>query len=450
MEVKIRNRSRLMQFLATVLCLSLVWAYAQLEWNVPQGAQRSLVQSRGTITSSDGKVLAQSMDGKRVYPQGRLAGQVLGMMGTTNGLEGLEYAYDRNLASGQDLRLTINTSVQAAAESALSKAVPEHQAEYGSVVVMETRTGRVLAAASYPPFDPNTWRDFPLDARRNRPFLDVYEPGSVIKGLVVAAAINEGMITPKTTFDTPMRRHVGGRWGSVINDSVQHPPTLTTQQVLRYSSNVGMSHIVEPFKPEKLRNYLTNFGFGTYPDMPVVPAATGQLQPLRKWDDLVRVTSSFGQGMSTTTLQLASAYNALANDGLFLPPQLVEGVAGSGERREILRPDVARTTRNMLQAVIEEGIPHQAGIKGYALGGKTGTAQVVIDGRYSSTIYNSVFTGFFPVDAPRMTVVVMVHGAKIGHHGSMLAAPIFREISAEVLSHWGAVPKIEAPRTTEK
>lgn len=450
MEVKIRNRSRLMQVLATLMFLTLVYAYAQLEWNVPQGAQRSLVQSRGTITSSDGKVLAQSMDGKRIYPQGHLAGQVLGMMGTTNGLEGLEYAYDRSLASGQDLRLTINTSVQAAAESALGKAVPKHQAEYGSVVVMETRTGRVLAAASYPAFDPNSWRDFPLEARRNRPFLDVYEPGSVVKGLVVAAAINEGMITPKTTFDTPMRRHVGGRWGSVINDSVQHPPTLSTQQILRYSSNVGMSHIVEPFKPEKLRGYMTDFGFGIYPDMPVVPAATGQLQPLRKWDDLVRVTTSFGQGMSTTTLQLASAYNALANDGLFLPPQLVEGVAGSGERREVLRPEVARTTRNMLQAVIEEGIPHQAGIKGYELGGKTGTAQVVVDGRYSSTIYNSVFTGFFPVDAPRMTVVVMVHGAKIAHHGSMLAAPIFREISAEVLSHWAAVPKPEAPKTPEK
>ena len=128
----------------------------------------------------------------------------------------------------------------------------------------------------------------------------------------------------------------------------------------------------------------------------------------------------------------------------------IEGVTGGGERREILRPEVARTTRRMLQAVIEEGIPTQAGVKGYAVGGKTGTAQVVVDGRYSSTIYNSVFTGFYPVDAPQITVVVMVHGAKLGHHGSMLAAPIFREITTDVLSNWGAAPKLEAPSTTEK
>ncbi|MDV6373729.1 peptidoglycan D,D-transpeptidase FtsI family protein [Deinococcus arenicola] len=450
MEVKIRNRSRMMRVVAAVLFLGLMWAYAQLEWNVPQGVKRTLVQARGTITSSDGKVLAQSVNGQRTYPQGRLAGQVLGMMGTTNGLEGLEYAYDSSLQAGKNLKLTLNTGVQAAAESALSKAIPVHEAEYGSVVVMETRTGRVLAAASYPAFDPNHWRDYPLDARRNRPFLDVYEPGSVIKGLVVAAAMNEGLTTPKTTYDTPMRRFVGGRWGSTINDAVEHPTTLTTQQILRYSSNVGMSHIVEPFKADNLRDYLLNYGFGRYPDMPVVPAATGQIQPLRNWDDLVRATNAFGQGISTTTLQLASAYNALANDGLYLSPQLIEGVAGSEPAREIVRPEIARTTRTMLQAVIEEGIPTQAGVKGYDIGGKTGTAQVVVDGKYSSTIYNSVFTGFYPVSAPQLTIVVMVHGAKLDYHGSMLAAPVFREITTDVLSAWGAAPRVEVPRTTEK
>ncbi|MFC4639536.1 peptidoglycan D,D-transpeptidase FtsI family protein [Deinococcus hohokamensis] len=441
MEVKIRNRSRIMQLIALMMFLTLVWAYAQLEWGVPQGVKRTVVQARGSILAADGKVLAQSVDGKRVYPQGKLAGQVVGMMGTTEGLEGLEFAYNRSLESGQNLRLTLDTRMQASAEAALSSAVPRHKAEYGSVVVMETRTGRVLAAASYPPFDPNRWREFSQDARRNRPFLDVFEPGSIVKGLVVAAAMNEGLTTPTTQYDTPMRRYVGGRWGSTIGDAVDHPPVLSTQLVLRYSSNVGMSHIVEHFPSEKLYGYLSRYGFGQDVSLPTVMTATGRLQPLRNWGDLVRATNAFGQGMSSTTLQVAAAYNTLANDGRYVSPRLVEG-AGGVERRDVLRPEVARSTRNMLQFVVEEGIPTQAGIKGYALAGKTGTAQVVVGNRYSNTIYDSTFAGFFPADAPRVTVAVMVHGAKIGHHGSQLAAPIYQDIAADIISRWGSAPAL--------
>lgn len=440
MEVKIRNRSRVMQFIATLMFLSLVWAYAQLEWGTPQGVKVKLLQARGSIVSADGKVLARSVGDRRLYPQGQLAGQVLGILGKSQGLEGLEYAFDRELAAGQDLKLTINTGIQAVAEAALARAVPKHQAKYGSVVVLDTRTGKVLAAASYPPFDPNNWRPYSQEARRNRPFLDVFEPGSTIKGLVVAAAVNEGLTTPGTSYSTPMRRHVGGRWGSVINDAVDHPPSLTTQGILRYSSNVGMSHIVEPFTPQKMRDYLTAYGFGTYVNMPTVPSAKGSLQPLRRWDDLVRATNAFGQGMSSTVLQLAAAYNALANDGTYVSPRLIEGTAG--ERRTVLRPETARITREMLRKVIEEGIPGMAGIKGYEIAGKTGTAQVVVDGRYSSTLYDSVFAGFFPSTAPRVTVAVMVHGAKHDYHGAQLAAPIFKDISTEVLSVWGAAPSL--------
>ncbi|WP_309573117.1 penicillin-binding protein 2 [Deinococcus sp.] len=439
MEVKIRNRSRVMQFIATLLFLSLVWAYAQLEWGTPQGVSRATVQSRGSIISADGKVLARSVGQKRVYPQGRLAGQVVGMMGTTEGLEGLEYAFNPQLAAGQDVRLTLDTGIQAAAEGALARAVPEHQAEYGSVVVLDTQTGAVLAAASYPPFDPNAWRSYAQGDRRNRPFLDVFEPGSTIKGLIVAAALNEGLTTPETQYNTPMRRHVGGRWGSTINDAVQHPATLTTQGILRYSSNVGMSHVVEPFAADRMRGYLSKYGFGAYVDMSAVPSATGSLQPLRRWDELVRATNAFGQGMSSTVLQLAAAYNTMANDGTYVSPRLIAG-AVAGERRPVIRPDTARLTRSMLRKVIEEGIPGMAGIKGYEIAGKTGTAQVVVDGRYSSTVYDSVFAGFFPSTAPRVTVAVMVHGAKLHYHGAQLAAPIFKDISTEVLSRWAAAP----------
>lgn len=442
MEVKIRNRSRFMQILALGMFLSLVWAYAQLEWGLPHAVKRNVVQSRGSILAADGSVLARSVNGKRVYPQGVLAGQVLGMMGDTEGLEGLEAAYNRPLEAGENLKLTLDLRTQAAAEAALAAGVKEHNGQYGSVVVMETRTGRILAAASYPPFDPNNWRNFSAETRRNRPFLDVYEPGSTIKGLIVAAAVNEGLTTPTTTYSTPMERHVGGRWGSVIHDAVDHPSVLTTKEVLRYSSNVGMSHIVQDFPSEKVRGYLNDYGFGQDVQIPVVSTATGRLQPLRKWDDLVRVTSAFGQGMSSTTLQLAGAFNTLANDGLYISPRLIEGAA-EGERREVLKPEAARETRAMLQAVISEGISKSAGIKGYALAGKTGTAQVSLGAKgYSSSLYDSVFAGFFPADAPRVTVTVVVHGATTNYHGSMLAAPIYKKIAASVISNWAAAPQL--------
>ncbi|GAA5502037.1 peptidoglycan D,D-transpeptidase FtsI [Deinococcus xinjiangensis] len=441
MEVKIRNRSRLMQFLALFMFVSLVWAYAQLEWGLPHAVKRNVVQSRGTIYAADGSVLARSVGGKRMYPQGTLAGQVLGMMGDTEGLEGLEAAYNRSLEAGENLKLTLDPRTQAAAESALAAGVKAHNGQYGSVVVMETLTGRVLAAASYPEFDPNHWRDYSAETRRNRPFLDVYEPGSTIKGLVVAAALNEGLTTPTTTYSTPMQRHVGGRWGSTIHDAVDHPSVLTTKQVLRYSSNVGMSHIVQDFDSAKLRDYLSNYGFGQDVQMPVTATATGRLQPLRKWDDLVRVTNAFGQGMSSTTLQLAAAYNTLANDGLYVAPRLIEG-ASAGERREVLKPETARETRSMLEAVITEGIHNAAGLDGYALAGKTGTAQVSLGAQgYSANLYDSVFAGFFPADAPRVTVTVVVHGATTNYHGSMLAAPIYKKVAASIISNWAAAPK---------
>ncbi|WP_291431153.1 penicillin-binding protein 2 [Deinococcus sp.] len=441
MEVKIRNRSALMRVLALGLFLTLVWAYAQLEWGVPQTVRSSVVQARGPIVASDGKVLATSVNGKRVYPQGSIAGQLVGMMGTTDGLEGLEAAYNGPLSAGKPLKLTLDTQVQASAEAALAKAVPEHQGEYGTVVVLETRTGRVLAAATYPPFDPNVWRRYDQATRRNRAFVDNFEPGSTVKALVVAAAMNEGLTTPETVYDTPMRRFVGGRWGSTIGDVVPHPSSLSTQGILRYSSNVGMSHVVEHFPMESMREYLQQYGFGREVSMPVIPTASGQLQPLPRWNELVRATNAFGQGISSTTLQLAAAFNTLANDGQYISPRLVEG-AGGVERREVVQPEVARTTRRLLQTVITEGIPTKAGIKGYNLAGKTGTAQTVdARGRYSATVFDSVFAGFFPAESPRVTIAVMVHAAKVEYHGSQLAAPIFKEISADVLSGWAAAPQ---------
>ena len=440
MEIKIRNRSRIIQVIALIAFMSLVWAYAQLEWGLPQNVKRAVLQSRGSIVTESGAALARTVDDKRVYPQGKLAGQLLGMMGATDGLEGLEAAYNGPLSAGQNVVVTIDPAIQAPAEALLAKGVTGHGGEYGSVVVMEVRTGKILAAASYPSFDPNAWKGTSPESRRNRPFIDRFEPGSTVKGLSVAAALNEGLTTPTTTYSTPMKRYIGGRWGHTIGDAVAHPGVLNTQGILRYSSNVGMSHIVENFPSEKLRDYFSAFGFGQEVDLPTVVTGTGSLQPLRNWDDLVRTTNSFGQGVSVTPLQLAAAYNALANDGRYVSPRLVQGEA-PGVSRDVVRPDSARTIHTLLRNVIQDGgISKAAGIKGYDLAGKTGTAQVATRSGYSATLYDSVFAGFFPAEAPRITIVVMVHGAKRNYHGSMLAAPIYRDVASAIISKWAALP----------
>ena len=366
---------------------------------------------------------AQKGEVKRVYPQGKLAGQIIGMMGDTDGLEGLEAAFNTQLSAGQNVTVTLDPVIQATAETVLARGVKDHQGEYGSVVVMEVRTGKILAAASYPPFDPNTWKSSTPEARRDRPFIDRFKPGSTIKGITVTAALNDGLTTASTLYDTPMHRFVGGRWGSTINDAVAHPLKLNTQGILRYSSNVGMSHIFKNFPNERLYAYFKAFGFGQDVDMPSVITASGTLQPLRRWDTLVRTTNAFGQGMSATLLQLSAAYkHARQRWALRLA---APGGRRSGRREPQCGPGgLSRTIHTLLRNVVKDGIPGAAGIKGYELAGKTGTAQVAVNGGYSSTLFDSVFAGFFPADAPRITITVMVHGAKERYHGSMLAAPL--------------------------
>lgn len=436
MEIKLRNRSRLMLAFTLLAFLLLVGAYAQLELRLPQAFAVSPAVTRGSILAADGSVLAKTVAGRRVYPQGEVGGQLVGFLGTDGGLEGVEATYQDRLARGEPVALTIDPKFQAVAESVLARWVKERQGDYGSVVALDVRSGRVLAAASYPPFNPNDWRRYGPASRRNRPFLDVFEPGSTIKGLVVAAAINEGLTTPNTAYQAPMRRAIGR---NVIHDAVQHPGVLTTAQVLRYSSNVGMSHIVENFGPQSMYGYLSAYGFGQAVALPSVYTETGQLQPWRRWSDIVRATNAFGQGMSGTPLQLAAAYNTLANDGTYVTPQLVAGEA-AGPTRRVLAPQSARAVRAMLRAAIDQQIPHAAGIPGYSLAGKTGTAQVAQPGGYSSTLFDSVFAGFFPAEQPRVTLAVMVHGAREGYHGSMLAAPIYRDIAAELYAQWAYPP----------
>jgi cell division protein FtsI (penicillin-binding protein 3) len=415
----------------TTVCVS----FAGLSFHLPQPVRKQMFVPRGRILSADGVVLAGNGHSGRVYPGGRLSGPLLGFMGKDGGLEGLEASQNDVLARGTDLHLTLDTRIESMAESQLQSAIQAHQAQSGSVVVLDTATGQVLALASASSEDltapagssPANWRD--------RAAASTFEPGSEMKALTVAALIDRGLATPNTVLDTPMRRKLPG---ATIHDAVPHPAHLTTAGVLRYSSNVGISRLVERLGPQGLHDALKSFGIGQGVRAFAVPAAAGRLNDWHRWGLLDAATNGFGQGITTTTLEFAAAFNTIANDGMYIAPSLLAGQQGTPHR--VIQVTTARTVQHMLYRVVRDGIPQAARLPGYQLAGKTGTAQVVVNGRYSPDVYVSTFSAFFPAGHPRFTVSVMVRGAKLKYQGSELAAPLVRNIASELASVESLVP----------
>ncbi|GAA5512293.1 putative peptidoglycan D,D-transpeptidase PbpC [Deinococcus carri] len=420
---------------------SLAVALAKLTTPPLPAPSRATPAVRGRLLSADGQILASGPLQQRQYPHGPLAAQVVGFVGASGGLEGIERGFNDRLERGERLTLTLDTRVQATVEQVLMDAIVRTEAQFASAIVMETRTGNLKAVASVPGFDPTTWQKAAPDRWRNRAMLDEYEPGSVVKALTVAALLNEGRTTPDTTYDTPMWRRYAG---ATINDIVPHPGRLKTRQILRYSSNVGMTRLVERVPPTVLHRYFTAYGFGQ-PVRLGLPAGDGLLRDPEDWDPLAQATMSFGQGLTVTTLQLVAAFNVIANSGRYLAPRLIVGAPVVS--RTVLSEATAASLREMLHGVIDDGIKTKAELPGYHVGGKTGTAQVAVNGRYSSEVFSSTFGGFVPADRPLFTVAVMVRGAKREYQGSQLAAPIFRDVTSALLSLYAIRPEVE-PRTT--
>ena len=446
------------------------WSFAIHQTALPSEPLVASSKTRGRIMLRDGTVLAESYrpkrdksdplpDLQRAYPLGRLAGHLIGFKGKDKGLSGLEIFEEARLKAGQDLVLTIDPVSQAAAEAALERVRVKQQAQGASVVILEAGTNRVLAMANAPSFNPasiDLRRGLPNDIEnlwQNRATRRVFEPGSTTKALIAAALIDAGKATPESTIYAPMSRRVGRH---IINDvlprrnpdgsKIDHP-TLT--QILRYSSNVGISTMAEKMGPQKTFNYLSHFGFGSRTELNGAPGRAGVLRDWNDWKPVDFATATFGQGISTTALGLATAFSVLTNDGLLIPPKLIEG-GPELEGKRVISSTAATQTRAMLKTAVEEGIPWAATIKGYCIGGKTGTAQVAVNGRYSQDVYDALFVGFFPCDAPKVTMVVEVLGPKKQNHGSQVAAPAFREIAEEVLAAWGIAPGKDGSKTGVK
>ncbi len=387
---------------------------------------------RGNLYAEDGTPLALTLEGERFYPLGESMSQLLGFgeRGGSRGLEGLEKDLDGLLSQGRAVTLTLDPRVQAMAEKALWEGVRMSRAEFGSLVAIAP-DGRILAVANGPPFDPTAPRRSPSQdiSWRNHAFLVPLEPGSTMKALTAAMLLQEGLATLATPVDAPMARRVDG-W--TINDILPHPPRLTLKEVLKYSSNVGISTLAERLSKKIFYQYMEKLHLTDPKPLEGVRVARPLYEPPEAWSRAAYANHAFGQGFLVTPLHLAAAFNALV-DGSYHRPRLFPE---EDQAEPVFSPEVARTLR---QALVEIAVP-KAILSGYALGGKTGTAQVVIRGRYSREVYTAWYAGFVPADKPLATVVVSLYHPKGQIHGAQVAAPVFRSFASSFLAYKGVRP----------
>jgi cell division protein FtsI (penicillin-binding protein 3) len=391
------------------------------------------VPERGRIVARDGTIFAEGPAEQRKYPQGTLAAHVIGFSGKLQkagnyGLEGLELTKDTFLQTPHDVVITLEPNIQAIVQEELKRTITNFGAENGTVVILESKTGRILAAASYPEFDPNTQSAVSnRDAISNKAFLNPYEPGSVMKPFVVASLLQSGKLTLDTMVDTPMKFRVGDK---TFEDVAKHETKLNPWDILRYSSNSGMINMsLEYFSPNDLYGWLDHIGFGHTVNTPSIYTRPGVL-PSTPWVQQDQAARTIGQSVSTTTLQLAAMYNIFANDGIYLTPYLVEGDV-LPEPRRVFSSEVATTMRQMLEYVVHQN-EHLSKIMPRELdvAGKTGTADSydTRQGKYVDD-YTLSFAGFFPANNPTVTMVVSVQRPTKATMSTYVSAPLFGTIA---------------------
>jgi cell division protein FtsI (penicillin-binding protein 3) len=339
---------------------------------------------------------------------------------------------------GAQVELTIDASLQQVTESELATAVVARRAQAGTAVVMDPFTGEILALANVPSIDPNDFGSGAVDRRRNRVIADSYEPGSTFKGIVAAAALEAGVVQPEDRVYCEKGNLAVGR--RVVHD---HDPYgwLSFADVVKHSSNIGMGKVGERLGAARLAAAITAFGFGTPTQIDLPGEVAGILRPHTEWARINLITTSFGQGISVTAIQLLRAYAAIANGGQLMRPYVVRRVVAADgtllrENRPMVvgRPistETARVVTDLLRGVVDGGTGTQARIDGVAVAGKTGTAQKVDGktGRYSPRDRMSSFIGFVPADAPRFVILVVVDSPRTATYGGLVAAPVFRRIA---------------------
>ena len=428
--------------------------------------RRKLDSTRGEKISRLGiEGVDTVVEPRRTYPQGSLASQVLGSVGTDNyGLSGLEQAHEETLHGtdgkrkvvkdatgkpvsivdveraelGEDLRLTIDAAIQERTEAVLSEVGQLYRPRGATAVVMDPRNGEVLAMANWPRIDANKIGEAPEYARQNRAVGFTYEPGSTFKAFTVSGALEERLVTPRTPFtlgptiqvaDRTIRESHGGGGG-----------TLTVAEILAQSSNVGTVTIGLRLGTEKFDAWVRRFGFAEPTGIDLPGEEAGIVPQAEDYSGSSIGNLPIGQGLSVTPIQMAYGYSAIANGGVAHTPHVLAGEPG--EARRIMSADNAHKVARMLEGVLQAGgTASEAAIEGYTLAGKTGTAQKAENGGYSKTKYVASFIGFAPSRSPRLLVSVMVDEPQGAIYGGVVAAPAFEKIASFALPYLRIPPQ---------
>ncbi len=443
---------------------SFVWIARKLDPDIGRSLEALSLEGIGTV-----------MEGRRFYPKGSLLAHVLGFAGLDGqGLEGLELKYEPFLRGekqmvvlqrdalgrtvfpkglqeqgpfpGHNLALTIDEVVQYVAEKELDEAVRATRAKGGIAVIMEPKTGAILAMAISPRFDPNELKALSAERWRNRALTDAYEPGSTMKVFVGAAALEEKVMKPTTSVyaengEMPVA-------GTVIHDHERYG-WLTFAQVIEKSSNIGAAKTGMALGERRLHRYLRAFGFGERTDIDLPGEMAGLLRDPKDWGRRSLASISMGQEVGVTPLQLVTAMSAVANGGSLMKPYLVQSIGDSRGRvvveakptvrRKPVSPETARTLSGILEGVVLRGTGTKAAVPGFRVAGKTGTAQKIdpATGGYSATKFVGSFVGYVPAEDPKLAMVVAIDEPQGEAWGGAVAAPVFRRIAEQALPALG-------------
>lgn len=411
---------------------------------------------------------------RRFYPAGEITSHLLGMTDIDDkGQEGLELAFQDTLVGkpgsrrvikdrlgriiedvesirvpqqGRDLVLSIDRRVQYLAYRELTNALTEHRAKAGGIVVLDAKTGEVLALVNLPAYNPNNRGRVDPAKARNRALTDLFEPGSTLKPFTAAAALEVGRVRPDTVIATQGGKLTIGK--ATISD-VYPSGALTVEQIVQKSSNVGAAKLALDLPAQTMWDLFSRVGFGAPPKSGFPGEGAGRLRAHHTWRPIEQATMSYGHGLSLTLLQLARAYTIFATDGELMPVTLLkrdEPEAGV----QVISPRTALAVRKMLEMAVQAGgTAPKAQVAGYRVGGKTGTAHKLEGGRYAANKYVSSFVGFAPVSDPRVVVAVMIDEPSAGqHYGGAVAAPVFREVATGALRTLGIAP--DAPTVNVK